>query len=78
MCVVMITAMLGACATAPGAKFSGIATPVKNRGDVYLYRKAAIFAFSQAFEVTLDGHKVGKHLQCLLSALAASSRKIRS
>jgi len=52
--------MLGACATAPGPKFLGIATPVKNRGDVYLYRTSAIFAIAQAFEVTLDGRKVGE------------------
>lgn len=52
--------MLSACATAPGAKFAGISTPEKSRGDVYLYRTSALVSMGAAFEVTLDSQKVGK------------------
>ena len=57
--VAAIVVVLSACATAPGQKFSGLASPAKNQGDVYLYRTSALFASGQAFTVTLDGNKVG-------------------
>lgn len=57
--VAFAAVMLSACATAPGPKFAGLATPEKNQGDVYLYRTSALFAMGSAFEVTLDSHKVG-------------------
>jgi hypothetical protein len=52
--------MLSACATAPGAKFSGITTPEKSRSDIYLYRTNALFSMGSAFDVALDNQKVGK------------------
>lgn len=52
--------ILSACATAPGQKFAGIATPEKKQGDVYLYRTNALFAMGSSFEVTLNSQKVGE------------------
>lgn len=46
-------------ACAPGPKFSGLTTPKNDQGDIYLYRKSAIFAIGSKFEVDLDGNKVG-------------------
>lgn len=58
--VVTLVLALGGCATAPGHKFSGLADPAKDQGDVYLYRTSAFFAGGQAFEVMVDGKRVGK------------------
>lgn len=57
--VVATTLILSGCATAPGQKFSGFASPQKDKSDVYLYRTGAIFAVLQSFEVTVDGNKAG-------------------
>ncbi|MDP3291040.1 MAG: hypothetical protein Q8M43_03325, partial [Sulfuricurvum sp.] len=46
-------------ACAPGPKFSGLTVPKNNQGDVYLYRKNALFAIGSKFEIDLDGNKVG-------------------
>lgn len=51
--------ILSACAAAPGQKFSGLAAPKNELGDVYLYRTEALAASGSAFEVTLDGKKIG-------------------
>lgn len=56
----LLSVLLSACATAPGAKFAGVSTPEKLQGDVYLYRTSALFAMGSAFDVTLDNHIVGK------------------
>lgn len=58
--IVMLAFIVSACATAQGQKFAGLVTPVIDQGDIYIYRKSAIFAVGQAFEVTLDGKQVGK------------------
>lgn len=72
VCCFACVLFLGACATAPGPKFSGVAVPANDRSDVYLYRTNAFFANGQAFTVMLDGNKVGDlynasflHLQLL-------------
>lgn len=52
--------LLSACATAPGAKFSGISPPEKSRSDIYLYRTSALYSMGAAFDVTLDNKKVGQ------------------
>lgn len=46
-------------ACAPGPKFSGITIPKNGQGEIYLYRKDALFAIGTTFEVDLDGNKVG-------------------
>ena len=52
-------ALLSGCA-ATGPQFSGVAKPVEDKGDVYLYRTSALFAVAQSFSVTLDGKDVGQ------------------
>ena len=59
MFIAMFAFIVCACATAPGQKFTGLATPVQDKGDIYIYRTSAIFAVGQSFEVTLDGKQVG-------------------
>lgn len=58
--VAFAAVLLSACATAPGQKFAGVATPEKDQGDIYLYRGSAIFAMGSAFDVTLNSKKVGE------------------
>jgi hypothetical protein len=57
--VVAMAFLLSACASAPGKIFSGVVTPEKDQGDVYLYRTSAIFATATSFGVTLNGERVG-------------------
>lgn len=57
--IAAVAVVVSACATAPGPKFSGLATPNQDHGDVYLYRTSALFARAAAFEVMLDGAKIG-------------------
>lgn len=57
--LIAIAALVSACATAPGQKFSGVAAPATDRGDVYLYRTSAFFSGGASFEVMLNGSKVG-------------------
>lgn len=56
----ILVAALGACATAPGPKFSGVGVTKSGMGDVYLYRTEAFTASGAAFAVTLDGKDVGQ------------------
>lgn len=46
-------------ACAPGPKFSGLTIPKNDKGNIYLYRKNALFAIGSKFEVDLNGNKVG-------------------
>lgn len=46
-------------ACAPGPKFSGLLVPKNDQGDIYLYRKNALFAIASKFEIDLDGNQVG-------------------
>ncbi len=46
-------------ACAPGPKFSGLTVPKNDQGDIYLYRKNALFAIASKFEIDLDENKVG-------------------
>ncbi len=60
--VVVLTifvAQLNGCATATGPQFSGLTQASADQGDVYLYRTSAIYAIGTAFEVFVDGKKVG-------------------
>lgn len=43
-----------ACVTGGGQQFSGIATPVADKGDVYLYRTSAFSAGGAPFSVSLN------------------------
>ncbi|GGC93388.1 DUF2846 domain-containing protein [Undibacterium terreum] len=53
------SALLSACVTATGPQFSGVASPEPGKGDVYLYRSAAMAASLDSFAVTLDEKKIG-------------------
>ncbi len=58
--ILSAVAMLGACASAPGEKFAGLAPTVADKGDVYLYRTKAFYANGRAFDVQVDGQKAGE------------------
>lgn len=55
----LIAITLSGCATAPGKKFAGITPPEENQGVVYLYRTSALFYSGGAFDVSLNGEKIG-------------------
>jgi len=57
--IVILALIVSACASAPGQKFTGLAEPVVDQGDIYIYRTSALFAVAQPFEVSLDGKQVG-------------------
>ena len=50
--------LMAACASATGPQFSGIATPVADQGDVYLYRTEAFSAGGDAFTVKLNDKEI--------------------
>lgn len=52
--------VLGACATAGGPQFSGLEAVPSGQGQLYLYRKSALYASGAAYDVTLDGKAAGK------------------
>jgi hypothetical protein len=56
----LVVAVLSACATAPGAKFTELAPVAPEMADVYVYRTSGVYASAQAFEVTLDGKAAGQ------------------
>lgn len=58
--VLTLTALLAACATAPGQKFSGVGKPAADKAEVYLYRGDAFFAMGQAFNVKVNGAEAGQ------------------
>ena len=58
--VTVLAITLSACATASGPIFTGVAAPANNESNVYLYRKGALFAIGEAFEVSVDGAVVGR------------------
>ena len=57
MSIALLVSIIAACASGP--QFSGVATPVSELGDVYLYRTSTLFALGQSFDVALDGKPVG-------------------
>lgn len=52
--------LLGACATASGPQFSSLEAVPTGQGQLYLYRKAAIYASGAAYDVAVDGKAAGK------------------
>lgn len=58
--ILLLTAFVSACATAPGQKFAGVGKPVADKADIYLYRGDALFAVGQAFSVEVNGAQAGE------------------
>lgn len=52
--------LLGACATASGPRFTSLDAAAPEHGQLYLYRKSALYASAAAFEVSVDGKPAGK------------------
>lgn len=50
--------LMTACVSATGPQFSGIATPVADKGDVYLYRTESFAAGGDAFTVMLNNKEI--------------------
>lgn len=55
-----LVALVSACATAPGAKFTELAPPSATLADVYLYRTSGMYAGGQAFEVSVNDKPSGQ------------------
>jgi hypothetical protein len=53
-------ALFGACATATGPAFSTLEPVPAGQGQLYLYRKSALYASGAAFDVAVDGKAAGK------------------
>lgn len=53
-------AVLGACAAASGPQFSTLEAVPPQQAQLYLYRKAALYASGAAFDVAVDGKAAGK------------------
>lgn len=51
---------LTGCATAPGQKFAGLQSVPKERAELVVYRKSALFASGQAMPVLIDGKEEGQ------------------
>ena len=51
---------LAACATATGPQFTALDAVPAEQANVYLYRKAALYASGAAYEVAHNGKPVGK------------------
>lgn len=56
----MAAVLVGACATAGGPQFSGLEAVPSGQGQLYLYRKPALYASGAACDVTLNGKAAGK------------------
>ncbi len=57
--IVVTIILLSACATTvPGPKFTELAAPIENKGDVYLYRTATHNYSAVSTSVKVDGEKV--------------------
>ena len=59
-CALAVAGLLGACATASGPQFAGLDAVASGQGQLYLYRKAAIYASGAAYDVAVDGKAAGK------------------
>ncbi len=70
--------LLGACATASGPQFSSLETVPSGQGQLYLYRKSALYASGAAYDVALDGKAVGKlfNASYLVLPLALGERMV--
>ena len=56
----VIGAILTGCASAPGAKFSGLQNVLPSTAELIIYRQSAFFAIGQTMPVLVDGNKVGE------------------
>ncbi len=75
----MAAVLLGACAAASGPQFPGLETvPPGGHAQLYLYRKAALYASGAAYDVTLDGKAAGKlfNASYLVLSLAPGERTV--
>ena len=52
--------LMTGCATAPGAKFSGLGEIATDSAEVVVYRKTAFFAAGQTMPLSIDGKAVGE------------------
>lgn len=55
----LVAACIAGCA-APGAPFAGLDAVASDKGNLYLYRKPALYAFGAKYKVTADGAVVGE------------------
>ena len=56
----VIGTILTGCASAPGAKFSGLQTVPPSTAELIIYRQSAFFAMGQSMPVLVDDNKVGE------------------
>ena len=56
----VIGVILTGCASAPGAKFSGLENVPPSTAELIIYRQSAFFAMGQSMPVLVDGNKVGE------------------
>ena len=59
LALVIGTALTG-CASAPGAKFSGLQNVPSGTAELIVYRQSAFFAEGQTMPVLIDGNKMGE------------------
>jgi hypothetical protein len=71
-------ALLTACATASGPQFSTLEPVPSGQAQLYLYRKAALYASGAAYDVAVDGKPAGKlfNASYLVLALAPGERTV--
>lgn len=60
MLALVIGTILAGCASAPGAKFSGLQNVPPSTAELIVYRQSAFFAMGQTMPVLVDGNKVGE------------------
>jgi len=58
--VLVIGNILTGCASAPGAKFSGLQNVPSGAAELIVYRQSAFFAKGQTMPVLIDGNKIGE------------------
>ncbi len=56
----VIGTILTGCASAPGAKFSGLKNVSSGTAELIVYRQSAFFAEGQTMPVLIDGNKIGE------------------
>lgn len=56
----VIGTILTGCASAPGAKFSGLQNVPPSTAELIIYRQSAFFAMGQSMPVLIDGNKIGE------------------
>lgn len=57
--LILLAAQLAGCASAPGAPYTGLEPLAADKGDVYLYRKKALYAVAQAFGTSVQDRNSG-------------------